>query len=535
MSASKQADELGGYDPREMITRMRKRRDRSARFEAFSDAYIWVLLAVIALVYLFSVLSGVIFALQGGGIAALDLPSAVWNLQDLAIVLIPALLLCVFRGLLYLGPCGLSPDKASWWLPLPIKLSAVRQRALGSAIALGALANIFVGVLWFVCLFALSGGFTAEVLLLGIVAAAASGALLGALAALAQIGARQRAALRVCQTLWSLLLLGLSISWSLLLFGNRWLQGAYGRLGELVFEPSLWAVACSGLLVLAAAATWLAFSRIERLDANSMRQAGQVQNQLVGSMIQMDLGGVLPVPNAGRNARTRLAHSTLRRLPVVLQILVLRYLRGRHWNGPLRLVLTALALTLGVRGIANPLALTGFLVLALCLLTENLSQMNRPLASQPGLAQLLGLPRSRLVRPALGFTLGLAFGGLLICSALPAALGMIPSANLWPWCAGLLVAACGITAAMWGRATRGERDWESLILGSANELHTGALALKEFGHFLQALASGLPIFFLLLAPGSPVPWGVWALSTLCAYPGYLALRRAGEQQTATIS
>ncbi|WP_404289015.1 DUF6297 family protein [Glutamicibacter arilaitensis] len=533
MNGNPQAGELGSFDPRELLTRIRKRRDRSARFDAFSDGYIWVLLAAIALAYLFSVLSGVIFALQGEGMAALNLPSAVWNLQDLAIVLIPALLLCVFRGLLYLGPCGLSPDKASWWLPLPIKLTSIRRRALGGAIVLGALANAFIGTLWFLCLFALSGRFTAEVLLLGIVAAAASGALLSALAALAQIDHRQRAARRVYRGLWSLLLLGMGISWSLLLFGNQWLQGVYGRLGELVFEPTLWVVACTSLIVLATGATWFAFRRVERLDANAMRRAGQIHSQLVGSMVQMDLSGVLPVPNAARNARTWLARGSLRRLPVVLRILVLRYVRGRYWNGPLSLVLAVLALMLGVRGIANPLALTGFIALALCLLVENLSQINRPLASQPGLAQLLGLPRSQLVRPALGFSLAMALVVLLICSSLPAALGMIPSANLWPWCAGIVVASCGATAAMWGRATRGERDWESLILGSLNELNTGALAFKEFGHFLQALASGLPIFFLLLVPGSPVPWGVWALSALCAYPGYAALRGASEPPSET--
>lgn len=63
------------YDPRELIRTVKKLRDRSARIDAFSDGYIWVLLAVVALVYLFSALSGVIFALQGAGEMQRDCPA----------------------------------------------------------------------------------------------------------------------------------------------------------------------------------------------------------------------------------------------------------------------------------------------------------------------------------------------------------------------------------------------------------------------------------------------------------------------------
>lgn len=529
---AKRADEVEqDYDPRKLIRTVKKLRDRSARVDAFSDAYIWVLLAVVALVYLFSALSGVIFALQGAGGNAARLPSAVWDLQELTVALLPIMLLGCFRGLLYLGPCGLRPDKAAWWLPLTVDLSGIRKRSFYDALILGALLSSFIGILWLAGLFTLSGRFEAQVFFFGIVFFAATGTLLSAFAALAQIADRGWLVRRICHLLLVLFVVALSISWSLLLTESTWAQGVYGLLGELAFDPAFWASGCAGALLLAAVVIWQATRRIDQVKANNLRVAGQIQNDLVGSLAQMELNGMLPATEFEGPRSRNSWYRPLRHLPVVLQILLLRYLRGRYWRAPGNLVLLTVALVLAVRSIANPLALTGFFVLLLWVLTESFGRLNRPMAIAPGLAQMLGLSRTALVRPAIGFTFCMILVILSICSLLPLALGMIPTENLGLWVLGVLLAASGTTAAAWGRATRGERDWESLILGASNEIHTGSLILIELRYFLQAVASGLPLFLFLLTATSAVPWGIWALAVLCAYPGYAALRRAGESVT----
>lgn len=519
------------YDPRELIRTVKKLRDRSARIDAFSDGYIWVLLAVVALVYLFSALSGVIFALQGAAGNATRLPSAVWDLQELTVALLPVMLLSCFRGLLYLGPCGLRPDKAAWWLPLAVDLRGIRKRSFYNALILGALLNSFIGILWLAGLFTLSGRFEVQVFFFGLVFFAVTGTLLSAIATHAQIAAQARVVRRICRLLLTLFAMGLSISWSLLLTENAWAQGAYGLLGDLAFDPGFWASGCVGALLLATIVIWQATRKIDQVKANSLRLAGQKQNELVGSLAQMELSGMLPATESVGPRSRNSWHRPLRHLPVVLQILLLRYLRGGYWRAPGNLVLLTVALVLAVRSIANPLAVTGFFVLLLWVLTESFGRLNRPLASAPGLAQMLSQPRTALVRPAIGFTLCMILVILSICSLLPLALGMIPTANLGFWVLGVLVAASGTSAAAWGRATRGERDWEALILGASNEINTGSLMLIELRYFLQAVASGLPLILLLLTPISPVPWGIWAFGLLCAYPGYAARRRAGESAT----
>lgn len=528
LNAEQGHDVEENFDPRELIRSAKKRRDRSARFEAFSDGYTWVLLAVVSLVYLFSALSGTIFALQGANSDSDSLPSAVWELEDLAIALVPALLLGSFSILRYLGPCGLRPDKANWWLPLLVDLTAIRKRSLSTALILGALLNSFIGILWLAGLFALSGHYDVQVFLVGLVFFAASGILLSALAVLVQIGDRVRLARRICRILLTLFVLGLSIAWSLLLARTAWVQNAFERLGELAFDPHFWSICSGGMICLATVVSWQAMRRIDQVQANSLRLAGQIQSGLLGSLAQMDFSGMLPATTSSRGRSRMTWHRPLRQMPVVLQILTLRFLRGSYWRGPTNVVLLTVILVLAVRSIANPLALTGFFVMLLWVLTQSFGRLNRPMASAPGLAQMLSLSRSALLRPAAWFTVVMTLIILSISSLLPFMLGMIPSVNLGYWAIGVLLAAGGTSSAAWGRATRAERDWESLILGASNEMNTGSLVLKELRHYLQALAAGLPLILLLLVPASAVPWGIWGISVLCSYPGYLAVRRAGE-------
>ena len=282
------------YDPRELIRTVKKHRDRSARIDAFSDGYIWVLVAVVALVYLFSALSGVIFALQGAGVKTMQLPSAVWDLQDLTVALLPVMLLSCFRGLLYLGPCGLRPDKAAWWLPLAVDLRGIRKRSFYEALILGALFNSFIGILWLAGLFTLSVRFEVQVFVFGLVFFAVTGTLLSAIATHAQIAGRARLTRRICHLLLTLFVLGLSISWCLLLTENTWAQAAYGLLGELAFDPRFWASGCVAALLLATINIWQAMRKLDQVKANSLRLAGQIQNELVGSLAQMELSGMLP-------------------------------------------------------------------------------------------------------------------------------------------------------------------------------------------------------------------------------------------------
>lgn len=517
------------FDPRGLVRSAKKRRDSSARVDAFSDAYIWVLLAIVVLVYLFSALSGIIFTLRGASGSVVSLPSAVWDLPDVAVLLLPGLLCFTFWVLLRLGPCGLSPERAAWWLPLPVSLTAVRQQTLRTALILGALLNSFIGVLWLAGLFALSDRFELQVFLYGLGFFAVSGVFLAACATMVQLGEYTKLVRRIFRVVLSIVALGLSISWSLLLTQTGWVESFYSRLNPLVFELNFWVFSSVGALAFAALAVWQAWRRIEKIAGSKLRAAGQVQSLLLGSLIQMEFSGPLSEASIKAGQTRTFGRRPLRQLPVVLQILVLRYLRGRYWQGPARLLLTLLILVLAVRSVANPLAMLAFLIALLWILTESFGRAIRPLASAPGLAQLLSMPRVRLVRP----TLGVTFVGMLLAlgvySLVPFLLGMLPSTHLAFWVVGLVLAAGGASSAAWSRATRGERDWESLILGAGNEMNTASLVLKEISYLLQGAVAGLPLIYMLLVPATMVPWGIWAISLLTLYPGYLAVRRASRR------
>ncbi|MEG2576194.1 MAG: hypothetical protein RSA54_00500 [Glutamicibacter sp.] len=103
MSASRVASHAVDFNPRELVNRAKKRRNFSEKFDSFSDAYVWVLAALVALAYLFSALFGMLFVLLGEGVAHQELPSAVWRLQDLSFVLLALAGLATFRLMLYLG------------------------------------------------------------------------------------------------------------------------------------------------------------------------------------------------------------------------------------------------------------------------------------------------------------------------------------------------------------------------------------------------------------------------------------------------
>lgn len=528
MNANQPDSTTTNFDPRELITRAKRRRDRSARFDAFSDAYIWVLIAVITMVYLYIVVSAAIFVLVGEGVDAIVLPSTVFKLQDLTVVLLPVILVGIFRGLLYIGPCAVSPDRASWWLPLPINLHPLRRRTLGISLVIGATASVFVWALWLLGVFALTGHSSIPVLATALVAAASSGIFLAALAVLVQLRSAHRIVIRLCRLTMTAFYLTLMVSWALLLNGAHTVATVFERAGALFYDPLLWGVTAGVFAMGALLAASLAIAQIKNLSVNSLRESGQIQHVLLGSVQQLELGGI-PKHQGSKRRPARFGTVTRLKIPMVAQLLILRYLRGQYWKPALSLTVCVVGLVLAIQSIANPIALAAFFAVLLGLLTLSLGQVNRPLASQPGLAQMLGIPRIQLVKPVLALTFGLALTPVMIWSVLIIGLGQIPLANIWPWCVAVLLAGGGTVSAAWIRANQGARNWDPLLFGSTNEMNVVSFILGEARSVLLAVTSGLPIYFLLVLPTAEPAWGIWLISLACSYPGYQAWRSARKK------
>ncbi|WP_347038941.1 hypothetical protein AAHB37_02260 [Glutamicibacter halophytocola] len=247
-----------GFDPQQLILRAKRRRNFSERFDSFSDAYVWVLAALVALAYLFSAIFGLIFALLGQGVAHPKMPTAVWSLQELSPILLVLAAIWLLRLLLHLGPVAVNAATADWWLPLPLSSASLRARALRKALLFGMLASAFAGVLWLIVLYGLTGAF--DPLLAGCALACfvLAGLLLANAGVIVQSFGLQSPAQRWLGRSVMAIIAVLAVSWGLLAAENQWTMSAVQGVAASILQLRTWTYASAILLPLGIIGTWWA-------------------------------------------------------------------------------------------------------------------------------------------------------------------------------------------------------------------------------------------------------------------------------------
>ncbi|MGH3652338.1 hypothetical protein [Glutamicibacter sp.] len=427
MSASRVASHAVDFNPRELVNRAKKRRNFSEKFDSFSDAYVWVLAALVALAYLFSALFGMLFVLLGEGVAHQELPSAVWRMQDLSFVLLALAGLATLRLMLYLGPCGLSAAKADWWLPLPVALRAIRQPSWRNAVLTGLFTSSFAGALWLIVMLGLAGSLPLPVAVLGLACFAVAGVGLANAATAIQGMNQQIAARRICDWMGLGLLIALAMLWMLLMFRIPWSQSLVGALAAATLNPAAWTLAFFVVLAFSGASTYCAYRHFGQIPGQALRSAGEHQQFAMGTLMQGDSRGIAAPAQSAISRRRARGSKLTAKLPVAWRILCLRLLRGGRWHSVAWFLLLVFALAATVQRIANPLSAAAF-YLALCVvLTLSISTTIAPLVSEQQLTQLLGISEARLVRAATLYAMLFSAITLLLLTGGLGMLGMISS------------------------------------------------------------------------------------------------------------
>jgi len=504
------------FDPQQLLNRAKRRRNFSERFDHFSDVYVWVLAAVVALAYLFSAIFGLIFALLGQTVAHVQTPWTVWSLQELSPVLLMLSAICVLRLFLYLGPVGVNAAKADWWLPLPISTRPILGRSIRSALLTGLLTSSFVGVLWLIVMFGLVGAYEPLVALYALISFALSGVLLTSLAVVLQSYGLQPRAQRWLGRCIVAAIVVLAAFWFLLQVNIPWAISVVEGASSSVLRLSAWAPAAIGLLCLSVLSTWWAWKRSPRIGARDMRVAGEHQRLALGSAMQADTRGAVEPSSASIGRRRRRGNKLASRLPVAWRILVLRLLRGGRWHATLGYLVMVMAMVATVEQVANPLsALLFYLVLCL-LLTINVAGTISPLISQPQLTQHLGQSAVKLQRTAVLFAVFYCVIALTTLTGGLALLGVVQLSNFWLWGAAVIVVSLGGAAASLGHAQRKERDWESLLGGSTSDTTVVMVLMNEASTLIPAVATYAPLFALVLSPETGIGWPLWGISVLFA-------------------
>lgn len=514
MNASPEASRIVDFNPRELLNRARKRRTFAEKFDSFSDAYVWVLAALVALAYLFSALFGMLFVLLGEGVAHQKLPSAVWRMQDLSFVLLALSTVAIFRLMLYLGPCGLGAAKADWWLPLPVELRAVRQPSWRNAMLTGLFTSSFAGALWLIVMLGLAGSLPVPVAALGLACFAAAGVGLANAATAIQAMNRQGTARRMCDWAGLGLLTAVALWWLLLLFQNPWAQHLVGAVAAATLNPAVWMLALAVVLALGAVSTYWAYRHVEQIPGQALRLAGEYQQLAMGTLMQGDSRGFAAPSQSAISRRRTLGSKLSAKLPVAWRILCLRLLRTGRWHSVAVFLLLAFSLAATVQRIANPLSAAAF-YLALCMiLVFSISSTIAPLVSEQQLTQLLGISQEALMRAATLFAVLFSAISLLLLTGGLGLLGMIQLERIWLWLAAVLVAALGSAAASMAQARRAERDWSAVLGGASSDAAVATHLFLETSTFIRAAATFSPIFCLVLNPAAPIPALLWVAAML---------------------
>lgn len=515
LSARSDASKYVDFDPASILREVRSQRTFSDRFDAFSDMYVWALAAIVALTYLTSALYGTIFVLLGEGMPHFELQSAVWDLDAVLVFVLPVVLVAVFRLLIFLGPLGLSREQADWWLPLPIDRGSLLQRSLFKALGLGMCSSLFAGLLWLLAFFGTRESFDISTFAAGVLFFSLAGPALAMTAVTSQVHAAHVTAQRIANTVLGLAILGFAVL--------SCMQFIQGSTAVSVLELAAAALLNWQLWIIGAAMAFLvcllllAFSRpgLHFVRGASLRAAGEHQQQLAGLLMQADaraIGRRHRVPQWLKGLSYRLAGG----LPAAYKVSALRFVRSGYWKAPAIASVSTLGFLLLVKSVANPLAACLFLAVLLAVLNSSLAEMIRPLLTQPELCRLLGLAPGQSQRASMRVSTLVAAGLLLLWLATLWTLGFGSEASWWAWGAGILLAALGLAASAQAHSQRGERDWGQLFDNAASEVNMSRIFVQEFTTLLRALASGAVLYFLLLAPASAVPLGIWAIAVLIA-------------------
>ncbi|WP_345472605.1 hypothetical protein QMQ05_02080 [Glutamicibacter ectropisis] len=517
MNANDAAVQVPEFDPQQLILRAKRRRNFSERFDSFSDAYVWVLAALVALAYLFSAIFGLIFALLGQGVPHPHMPLAVWSLQELSPVLLVLATIYLFRLLLHLGPLAVDSSKAEWWLPLPLHSNALRGRALRQALLLGMLASAFIGIIWLIVLYGLAGAFDPLVAGWAMVCFVLAGIVLTNLAVVVQSNGKQDQVQRWLRRAVLVLIVVLVVFWGLLKAQNQWVLGAVESAADAILQISTWVGGTIILFCLGVLSSWWSHRTYSNIGARALRSSGENQQLLWGSLMQADYRAATAPSTALIGRRRSQGRRLVSHLPVAWRVLVLRIIRGARWHLPVRYLVLVMALTMTVEQIANPLSAVVFYLLLSVLLTLNVSAVISPLLTQSQLTQHLGQSAAKLRQTAALFAVLYSALALTLLTAGLGALGVIELSNAWMWGAAVLLGSLGSAAGSLGYARRKERDWESLLGGATNDVAIAAVLFNEVSTLVRAVATLAPLLSLVLSPQRVIAWPLWLVSLIFAF------------------
>lgn len=505
------------FDPQQLILRAKRRRNLSERFDSFSDAYVWVLAALVALAYLFSAIFGLIFALLGQGVPHPHMPLAVWSLQELSPVLLVLAVIYLFRLLLHLGPLAVNSSKAEWWLPLPLRSNALRSRSWRQALLLGVLASAFIGIIWLIVLYGLAGTFDPLVAAWAIVCFVLAGIALTNLAVVVQSNGKQEQVQRWLRRAVLVLIVALAVLWSMLKAQNRWALEAVENAADSILQIPTWAGGGLILFGLCIISFWWSHQTYSNIGARALRSSGENQELLWGSLMQADYRAATAPSTALIGRRRGQGRRLVSHLPVAWRVLVLRLIRGARWRLPLRYLVLVIALTMTVEQIANPLSAVVFHLLLSVLLTLNVSAVISPLLTQSQLTQHVGQPTAKLRQTAALFAVVYSVLALTFLTVGLGMLGVIELNNPWIWGAAVLLGSLGSAAGSLGYAQRKERDWESILGGATNDAAIAAVLFNEVSTLVRAIATLAPLLCLVLSPQRIIPWPLWLISLIFAF------------------
>ncbi|WP_313813887.1 DUF6297 family protein [Glutamicibacter sp.] len=506
------------FDPASVLRRARAKRSFSERIDEFSDAYVWALAAVVALTYLSSALYGAIFVLLGEGVPHISLPTAVWNLEGLSIVLLPVVLIAIFRFQLLLGPLGIVQEKAEWWLPLPIQRRVLLRPMGVRAIGMGICSSLFLGLLWILVFSGGNGGLPGETIALATLFFGVMGLGLAGLAVVIQINEHQRFA-RGAGNIAVLAITGVfAVLTVFQLDQSSKPPIVLETAGSYLSDQIPWLILLLAAVVLSLVGINYLLKHGTRVSGASLRRGGIRQQQVAGLMMQADARAIARRHHASSTVHT-ISHRLTAKLPAIQRVILLRYLRAGLWRPAAIVGIAGLAMMLLVQDVANPLAACLLLAVLLGVLNTNLSTTILPLATQRELGNLLGRTPSQADRAALSFGAVTTAGWLLLWALGLRSIGFFEESAWWTVLLGLVMTSLGLASSALDHAQRGEREWGALFSNATNEMTMSAFLIQEMMTLIRALAAGAVFYFIILAPAAPVPWGIWGISVLCALPG----------------
>lgn len=516
---SELAAQAQDFDPRKVLHQARKGRSREDKFDSFSDAYIWVLVAVFGLAYAFGLMRAGLGALLGEFSAPASLPTAVLPLSDVLSVGALLIPLLVLRLMLYLGPAAVSAAQGVWWLALPIDLGVLRRSGHLRAGWIGALTHGAGWVLWYALCASVQPSRGWLALVVGLAGALVAGVVLADTAVLAQVRGSGQKLHRISTMMLYVLLAVCIADWAVHASGV--VPAGVPLASRLLWRPELFGAVALALLLVALPVRLAARRALPRIAPKVLRAAGRCQRTVHAALAVMDPGALGEAGSQVRAGRRRGARPPGIGWPVALTAVFKRGWRRRLHERLLAVLLVLSGMVLLVDGAANPMVLAlGMLVLLIQLVLTGAAALE-PLLAGGFLPRMLGIGVHQVARSAAYAVLPLALLlTVLACAAAVLLLGNHAGSALVP---AILLATAGTLSGTLQRARRGRRDWSTELQGVGTP--TGALPgiLYSASGMLPLLAGALPLLALLLSAGTQVPWTLWAVAVFASWPGLRSL------------